>query len=169
MKKLITTIAFIALSTVSAKAIDKEMFSLTAGLSANQSVFGASAREKNENNSGVVISNEKASGVFTDGHGSQFIELGIGKYVSCGFEHTPGSISTPENKRITNTNAETKVSVDFDDVNTTYVKLNLPFIMNGLYGKLGTVETDLNFKETMASGSTYKNKSTEGTMMAVGV
>ena len=169
MKKLITTIAFIALSTVSAKAIDKEMFSLTAGLSANQSVFGASAREKNENNSGVVISNEKASGVFTDGHGSQFIELGIGKYVSFGFEHTPGSISTPENKRITNTNAETKVSVDFDDVNTTYVKLNLPFIMNGLYGKLGTVETDLNFKETMASGSTYKNKSTEGTMMAVGV
>ena len=37
MKKLITTIAFIALSTVSAKAIDMEMFSITGGLAANQS------------------------------------------------------------------------------------------------------------------------------------
>ena len=41
MKKLITTIAFIALSTVSAKAIDMEMFSITGGLAANQSVWGA--------------------------------------------------------------------------------------------------------------------------------
>ena len=35
MKKLITTIAFIALSTVSAKAIEMEMFSITGGLAAN--------------------------------------------------------------------------------------------------------------------------------------
>ena len=39
MKKLITTIAFIALSTVSAKAIDMEMFSITGGLAANQGQF----------------------------------------------------------------------------------------------------------------------------------
>ena len=35
MKKLITTIAFIALSTVSAKAIEMEMFSITGGIAAN--------------------------------------------------------------------------------------------------------------------------------------
>ena len=45
MKKLITTIAFIALSTVSAKAIDMEMFSITGGLAANQSVFGGTAQQ----------------------------------------------------------------------------------------------------------------------------
>ena len=39
MKKLITTFAFIALSTVSAKAIDMEMFSITGGLAANQFSF----------------------------------------------------------------------------------------------------------------------------------
>ena len=47
MKKLITTIAFIALSTVSAKAIDMEMFSITGGLAANNSVFGATANKMN--------------------------------------------------------------------------------------------------------------------------
>lgn len=168
MKKIIASLIVIALSTVSAKALDFSAFELTGGVSANQSVFGASAREKNEDNAGNAFSNKKGSGVFTDSHTGQFIELGIGKYVSFGYEHTPDAISTPVNNRVTNTNASTSVSVDFNDVNTTYVKFNLPFIIDGLYLKSGIVETDMDFKETMASGSTYKNASTEGTMYGGG-
>ena len=171
MKKLITTIAFIALSTVSAKAIDMEIFSITGGIAANNSVFGATAKQDDYNAAGTTITNSDTEhGVFTDGFGSQFIELGIGKWISLGFEHVPDSISTPQN---VNDNGSTggsggttsKVSVDFNDMNTTYLKLNTPM---GIYFKYGTVSTDLDIKETQLSANTYKNTSVDGTSMGAG-
>ena len=57
------------------------------------------------------------------------------------------------------------VKVDFNDLNIAYLKLNIP---GGVYAKFGVLETDLDVKETMASGSTYQNVSTEGTIMGLG-
>ena len=165
MKKLITTMAFIALSTVSAKAIEMEMFSITAGLAANQGVFGATATETNRGDTNVITRTNKESGVFTESYGSQFLELGVGRFISLGYEHTPDSVSSPTNKNDGRGVTTASVSVDFNDVNTTYIKINLP---GGIYAKAGTVETDLDIKETMASGSTYKNVSTSGSMMGIG-
>jgi hypothetical protein len=165
MKKLITTFAFIALSAVSAKAIEMEMFSITAGLAANQGVFGASALETNRNETNTVQTIKKESGVFTESYGSQFIELGIGRFISLGYEHTPDSVSTPTNTTRHGAAAEANVSVDFNDLNTTYIKINLP---GGIYAKAGSVETDLDIKEVMGSGSTYANVSTTGSMMGIG-
>ena len=56
MKKIITTIAFIALSTVSAKAMNPDLgiFSLTAGVASNSGVFGASAKETNLPDGGTI-------------------------------------------------------------------------------------------------------------------
>ena len=171
MNKIITTLMFIALSTVSAKAADfsalKENLSLTAGIAANQSVFGASAKETNLNDTGGAGHVKEEHGVFADGHSSQFIELGIGQWISVGYEVTPDSITTPKNTSREGTDNEGNVSVDFNDLTTTYVKLNLPYL-NGAYIKSGTVKTDLDIKETMLSGSTYSNRSTDGTMMAFG-
>ena len=172
MKKLITTIAFIALSTVSAKAIDMEMFSITGGLAANNSVWGASAQqdEYDSNNDGSIDASNKQSGVFTESFGSQFVELGIGRWISLGFEHVPDSISTPQNINdggsVDGTSdATSTVSVDFNDMNTTYLKLNTPM---GIYFKYGTVSTDLDIKETQLSGNTYSNTSVDGTSMGAG-
>lgn len=173
MKKLITTIAFIALSTVSAKAIDMEMFSITGGLAANESVFGGTAKQDDYNAGGTAIEeSDEEHGVFTDSFSSQFIELGIGRWISVGFEHVPDSISTPENVNSNRgsegniTRSDTaQVSVDFNDMNTTYLKLNTPM---GIYFKWGNVSTDLDIKETMASGNTYKNTSVDGTSTGVG-
>jgi hypothetical protein len=171
MKKIITTIAFIALCTVSAKAVDFSVFSITGGLAANQGVFGATATEKNDNQSGNNVYTDKESGVFTDSYTSQFIELGIGQFIAIGFEHTPDSVSTPQNvSREGGSNpspGKNTVSVDFNDLNTTYVKLNLP-ILDGLYVKSGIVSTDLDIKESMGSGSTYRNVDTDGTMIGAG-
>jgi hypothetical protein len=172
MKKIITTLAFVALSTVSAKAIEMpalaEHLSITAGLAANQGVFGASATETNRAEDNSIKTVKKESGVFTDSYRSQFIELGLGQWISIGYEHTPDSVSTPTNtSRHGSAAGENNVSVDFNDVNTTYVKLNLP-ILTGAYLKAGSVDTDLDIKETMGSGSTYKNVSTSGSMMALG-
>jgi len=167
MKKLITTIAFIALSTVSAKAIDMEMFSITGGLAANQSVFGGTAQQDDYNAAGTTIeTTDKEHGVFTESFSSQFVELGIGKWVSLGFEHVPDSISTPQNINDGGDAGTTStVSVDFNDMNTTYIKLNTPI---GIYFKYGTVETDLDIKETQLSGNTYDNTSVDGTSIGAG-
>tara|TARA_B110001450_G_C17628111_1_gene484066 strand:- start:267 stop:971 length:705 start_codon:yes stop_codon:yes gene_type:complete len=165
MKKIITAIAFIALSTVSAKAVDLGMFSVTAGIASNTGVYGATGVQTNEDGDGGTFRTNKASGVFVDGHSSQFIELGLGQYFSVGYEVSPDSISTPTNTTREGEGTETNVQVDFNDLTTTYVKVELPV---GIYARYGNVETDLDIKETMTSGSTYKNVSTSGTLAALG-
>ena len=171
MKKLITTIAFLALTTISAKAIDMEMFSITGGLASNTSVWGATATqdEYDDDNSGTLAASNKQSGAFTESFSSQFVELGIGRWVSLGFEHVPDSISTPQNINssggISAAVATSTVSVDFNDMDTTYIKLNTPL---GIYFKYGSVSTDLDIKETQDSGNTYKNTSVDGTSMGAG-
>ena len=169
MKKFITMIAFVALSTVSAAAVELGIFSVTAGIAANTGVYGATATEQGQDNSGVDYAGakNKESGVFTDSFGSQFIELGIGQWISVGYEHTPDSLSTPTNISREGSTEESSMSVDFNDLNTTYVKLNLP-VLTGAYLKAGSVDTDLDIKETMGSGSTYKNVSTSGSVLGAG-
>jgi len=178
MKKIITTAVFVVFSTISAHAIDLSVFSLTAGLAHNQGVFGASAKETNLTDTGGAGHIKNESGVFTDSASSQFVEIGVGQYLSFGYEITPDAYSTPTNTSrhsklytvqgdaMANGNNELNVSVDFNDLNTAYVKINIP---GGLYLKAGTVETDLDIKETRAAtGNTYSNVSTEGTMMGIG-
>ena len=52
-------------------------------------------------------------------------------------------------------------------MNTTYLKVNFPFV-TGLYGIIGTVESDLKIKKTGGSASTYDNKSISGDVTAIG-
>ena len=165
MKKLLALLSVFFMFSHSVNALERSDLSVTAGISANTAVYGASGKETNraEDNTVKTIKNE--SGVFTDSHMSGFLELNVGEFVSLGFEHTPDSISTPQNKRVTNTNSETTVSADFNDLNIAYLKFNVP---GGVYLKAGYVETDVDVKESMASGSTYNNVSTEGTLVGVG-
>ena len=167
MKKIIIVAVMMAFSTISAKAVDFSAFSLTGGLAQNSGVYGASGTETNNSEDGTVGTVSNESGVFTDSYGSQFVELGFGSWVSLGYEHTPDSVSTPTNTSRHGHANEMNVSVDFNDLNTTYIKINTPW---GLYLKAGSVETDLDIKEvdTDADGSTYANKSTEGTVTAIG-
>ena len=164
MKKIILTVVFVALSTMSAKAVDFSVFSLTGGIAANSGVFGADGREENFSGfEGTVQSADQASGVFQDSYGSQFVELGIGRFISVGYEHTPDSISTPQNVASEGRTAQEETSsVDFNDKNTTYVKLNVP---GGIYLKYGSIETDVDIKTTR---NTYKDQSTDGASMGVG-
>ena len=177
MKKLITILSFIALSTVSAKAIDLPSLpsfsglSLTGGVAANNSVWGGTAKQEDYNAAGTSIEQtDTEHGVFTDSYGSQFIELGIGRWISVGYEVVPDSITTPQNINDAGLGqamgAKTStVSVDFNDFNTTYAKLNTPM---GIYLKWGTVSTDIDIKETQLSGNTYDNKSVDGTSIGGG-
>ena len=171
MKKIIIAMTMLVFGTVSSHAIDRSVFSITAGLAANQGVFGASAKETNLTDTNTTGHIKKESGVFTDSYSSQFIELGIGQFVSIGYEHTPDSVTTPTHTPRedgnTNLSSGSKVSVDFNDLNTTYLRVNLPFAA-GVYVKAGTVSTDLDIKESLAGGRSYKNVSTDGSVIGVG-
>ena len=163
MKKIILTAVLVAFSTISAKAVDFSVFSLTGGLSTNSSVFGASGKEENfSDTTGNASKLNTKSGVFTESYGSQFVELGVGKYISLGYEHTPDSISTPQNVANEGLAKEQTVSVDFNDKNTKYIKLNVP---GGIYVKLGDVDTDVDIK---TSSGTYADRTTSGTSIGVG-
>jgi len=177
MKKIIIALVFMALSSVSAKAIEMGFLSITGGLATNSSVWGGSAKQETYNTAGTAITKTvKESGVFTESYSSQFIELGLGRWLSVGYEHVPDSISTPTNvnecgvkgnlgNSTSCTSATANVSVDFNDFNTVYAKLNTPW---GLYFKAGTVSTDVDIKETMQSGNTYANVSVDGTSVGAG-
>mgnify|MGYP006099684675 CR=1 FL=1 len=164
MKKLLTTLVFLAFSTISANAVDLSSLSLTGGMASNMSVFGASATETGSDESGTVRDHDKEHGVFTEDFSSTFLELGLGSWLSVGYEHTPDSLSTPTNTSSEGDDANT-VSVDFNDFDTTYLKINIP---GGMYLKYGTVSTDLDIKETMNSGNTYANVSVDGTSTGLG-
>ena len=155
MKKFITTVAFIALSTFSAKAIDLPampdlgIFSVTVGTAANSGVFGASATQTNNNDDGTQFSKMKEHGVFADGFQTGFVELGIGKHIAFGYDKALGDISTPENKSREDVGVRagnlTKVSVDFKDLTTVYAKLNIP--TTNVYVKVGRHDTTMDVKK----------------------
>jgi hypothetical protein len=173
MKKIIAAVVLMSFSTVSAFA-GMGAFSITGGLASNNSVWGASGKQENFELDGTAKAVQNQSGVFTESFSSQFIEVGIGQWVSLGYELVPDSISTPTNvvhERKTSagngggTGLKNTVSVDFNDLATTYIKINTPM---GIYFKLGNVETDLDIKEVMASGNNYKNVNTSGTSTGLG-
>ena len=166
MKKIITAIAFIALTTVSAKAIDFGGLSVTAGLGQNTSVWGASGTESEYSETGTLPEINKEHGVFTDEYSSHFIELGIGKYVSVGYNMASDPIKTPSN--VTNEGdaaQQATVQVDFNDLETQYIKVNIP---GGMFVKYGQTAMDIKVNEVIASGSTYADRSTEGTSIGLG-
>lgn len=171
MKKILTIISVVSLMSFNSNALEVSDMSVTAGLSYNSAVYGATATETNRAEDNSIKTIQSESGVFTDSHASGFIELNAGEFVSIGFEHTPDSITTPQADRTTNVNTQTTVSVDFNDLNISYVKFNIP---GGIYLKAGYVETDLDIKESMAAGatsgtsSTYNNVSTSGSVVGVG-
>ena len=173
MKKIIAAVVLMSFSTVSAFA-GMGAFSLTGGIATNNSVWGASGKQENFNLDGTARAVLNESGVFTETFTSQFIEVGVGQWVSLGYEIVPDSISTPTNvvhERKTSaqngggSNLKNTISVDFNDLQTTYIKINTPM---GVYFKIGNVETDLDIKEVMASGNTYANVSTSGTSTGMG-
>ena len=166
MKKIITAIAFIALTTVSAKAVDFGGLSVTAGLGQNTSVWGASGTESEYSESGTLPEINKEHGVFTDDYSSHFIELGIGKFISVGYNMASDPIKTPSN--VTNEGdaaQQATVQVDFNDLETQYIKVNIP---GGMFVKYGQTAVDIKVNEVIASGSTYADRSTEGTSIGLG-
>jgi hypothetical protein len=102
------------------------------------------------------------------GYTSVFIEKTLGSRLIVGYDYVPESLSSDVQSRALIDNGAfvtNKVSVDFEDLSTTYVALKLT---KNIYVKAGMLDVDVVTNETLGSGSAYGNTSLDGTVYAVG-
>ena len=174
MKKLISIAVFAVFSASSAMSAGIG-FAPSIGVSFNQSAFAGEGNEKNFDESGSLRAVTEEYGAFTESFASIFLELGLGENFAIGVDMVPGSIATPENisreGKVTGGGfpdpGRSRVSVDFEDLTTVYLKANVP-MLGGTYVKAGYAEVDVIVNESMASGNTYKDTSTQGMIAAIG-
>lgn len=164
MKKIIVFLITSMFFFGQASAVD---FSVSVGLSGSTAVFHAEG-EENENGE---KSKEDATGVA--GFGSVFAEASINDMISIGVDFVTDSISSEtaesvvDDKTTTDTSSRTtqKVQVDFNDLTTYYVMVNLT---EGLYVRGGVINVDVITNESLGTGSTYGDTTMDGTVMGVG-
>ena len=146
------------------------------GVSMNKQGFGAFGKETN----GTTVTEEY--GAFGDTYASVFAEFSFGNGLSLGVEYTPGTISTPTNTNIQNngstggavsangsntggSNATNTVKAEFDNLYTLYVMAQSEM---GIYARLGFSSVDINTQETLGTGGSYNNVSSDGGTVAFG-
>ena len=164
MKKILLSVIFSAFLVVPAYSIG-----INVGVSGNMGVFHASG-EENENSE---KSKEDATGVA--GYGSIFIEKTLGDRLAIGVDYNPSAMSseTANNDRHDKTTAadeastavKNSVKVDFEDLTSIYLKLNLS---ENIYVKAGAVSVDVITKESLGTGSTYGDTDMSGETFGIG-
>ena len=170
MKKTIITI----LISLFSYSIASAELGVNIGVSGNLGGFAAKADENIDERK--TTADEVAVVAYT----SLFIEKTLGQYLTLGVDYLPSALSTDtkeDNKcdlTIVGTGNSAhgvcsatvnSVKVDFSDMTTIYAALNLN---ESFYIKAGMVTVDVNTKEALATGSTYGNKSLDGTMFGAG-
>ena len=166
MKKLI--LAIFAYSILMLNNVTAEI-GLNVGLSGNLAVFHATGQE-NENGE---IASEDATGVA--GYGSIFVEKTLGDRFLIGIDYVPTALESETSETVVadlkgagdgaSSNQTNKVQVDFEDLTTFYLGLN---VTENLYVKAGMVQVDVITNESLGTGSTYGNASLDGTMFGLG-
>lgn len=162
MKKIITTIFFVifSFSQVSAEV------GINVGISGSAGLFTASAKE-------VADETHKGSEHGAAAWGSIFIEKTLGDRLAVGVNYVPASLETEttESVRWDKTTTDTrsaktnKVQVDFEELTTLYLALNLT---ENSYIKAGLVTVDVITNESLGTGSTYGNTELDGTSIGFG-
>ena len=140
---------------------------LSVGVSGSTAVFHAEGSE-NENSE---ISKEDATGVAN--YTSVFAEVSINDMFSIGADFVTESLASETSETVvydkttsdTRTAKTNKVQVDFDNLTTYYVSVNLT---PGLYVRGGAVTVDVITNESLGTGSTYGDTNMEGTVLGVG-
>ena len=166
MKKHILVLA--SLFTLLFSSVQAEV-GVNVGATGSMGLFGASAFE---NEDGEVSREDDA--MLAVGFASVFLEKTLGSRLAVGVDYVPSSIES-ETKDETRTdmtagaNTENsvtqKIKVDFNDMTTFYVRLN---VTDNLYVKAGQMTVDVNTKETLGTGSTYPDTSLDGTSIGLG-
>ena len=163
MKKLLILITSFLFAFSNANAIG-----VNVGISGQLGVFEASATETEDTNDRA---SKDAMAVF--GYGSIFLEKTLGQYLTIGIDYVPSALESETNEKLTTDRTTTstdtavtqKVQVDFEDLTTFYVNLNLN---ENFYLKAGIAKVDVITNETLGTGSTYGNADLDGTVFGAG-
>ncbi|MDA9616414.1 hypothetical protein N9S20_03515 [Candidatus Pelagibacter sp.] len=159
MKKLmIATIAMIfSFTSVSAEK------GINIGVSGSLGGFTASAFENEDKEQNP---SKDAAGMV--GFSSIFLEKTLGSRITVGVNYVPYDLEseTAESTVADNgSNVINSVQVDFADLTTAYVALN---ISESFFIKAGAMTVDMITNESLGTGSSYGNKKLDGTMYGAG-
>ena len=174
MKKIILTL-FLGLFMFTSKASAE--LGINVGLSGQLGLYAATATEFDEGTNGTTSGPDetnKESEFLGLGYGSVFIEKTLGQYLLVGIDYVPSALETETSETIvddrgaasTSTRQTNKVQVDFEDLTTYYIGLNLGD--SGAYVKAGIVTVDVITNESLGTGSTYGNTDLDGTLIGLG-
>ena len=167
MKKLFAimfSVVFLFLNSANAE------LGINVGISGQIGVFEASATETED-----TEKSREDDAMAAFGYVSVFLEKDLGQYITVGVDYVPSAL---ESETVDETRSDLlaaangaassvtqKVQVDFEDLTTFYVALNLN---ENFYLKAGIAQVDLITNETLGTGSTYGNASLDGTVFGAG-
>ncbi len=172
MKKIILAAVLAMFASVTAYAGP----GINIGVSGQIGLFEGTASELDKGTHGTTSgTNEtnKETESNAVGYNSVFIEKTLGSRAFVGFDYVPSALEseTADADRLdmTTSNAKTKkvnkVQVDFKDLSTFYLGLN---INENFYVKAGLTSVDIITNETLATGSNYGNTDMDGHSFGVG-
>ena len=169
MKKIILTL-FLGLFMFISKASAE--IGVNVGISGQLGIFAASG---SETTGGLSTHKDNGSEHGAAGWGSIFVEKTLGERLLVGVDYVPSALETDtvetakSDMRTDNNPAVTgstnKVQIDFEDLTTLYVGLNLT---ENFYAKAGIVRVDVITNESLGTGSTYGNTDLDGTLLGIG-
>ena len=141
---------------------------MNVGISGQLGVFEATATETEDTNDRATD-----SGMAVFGYGSIFVEKTLGQYLTVGIDYVPATLESETTEKLTtdrttsatDTAVTQNVQVDFEDLTTFYVNLNLN---ENFYLKAGIAKVDVITNESLGTGSTYGNADLDGTVFGVG-
>ena len=143
------------------------------GISGSAGLFTATGKEVDSSTGSIPASethNDSEHGEAA--WGSIFIEKTLGDRFAIGIDYVPASLETEttESNRIDDvlnvaTAKENKIQIDFEDLTTVYIALN---VTENAYIKAGIAQVDVITNENLATGSAYGNTELDGTVFAVG-
>ena len=188
MKKL-TSALFLMIFATAGYITNANSFDLSfnIGAAANHAGFYGEGTEKisdtDDTSDGWRTLDDTEAGAFIDTHSSLFVEIGLNEYIDVGLEHILGDIDTPENVNVQHqggteyqlagTEVTNKAKASFQEYYTLYTNINIPlaFINDGLklYLKGGFSVADIATRESLETGGSYPNVSSDGLMAGFGL
>tara|TARA_B110001452_G_C15154059_1_gene401610 strand:+ start:315 stop:980 length:666 start_codon:yes stop_codon:yes gene_type:complete len=166
MKKIILSVLLSVFYLTSSSA----EIGVNVGISGSAGLFAVSGKEAMTSTEGgqTTKGSEHGEAAF----GSIFIEKTIGDRFAIGIDYVPSSLSTEtaESQKLdttegTQTAGQNKIQIDFEDLTTYYVAIN---VFDSMYVKAGMVTVDIITNESLTTGSTYGNTDMDGTLFGVG-
>ena len=144
------------------------------GISGSAGLFAASGKEVDTSTGGTPASETSNGSEHGEAAwGSIFIEKTLGDRLTIGVDYVPASLetetaeSTKQDKTTTDTRTakENKIQIDFEDLTTVYIALN---VTENAYIKAGIAQVDVITNESLETGSTYGNTDLDGTLLGIG-